>query len=42
MKDMKNNSYSTVGATYSNNKSAMKTMTKYENSSSESNTKTNQ
>lgn len=36
MKDMTNNSYSTVGATYSNNKSAMKTMTKYENSSSES------
>ena len=36
MKDMTNNSYSTVGATYSNNKNAMKTMTKYENSSSES------
>ena len=36
MKDMTNNSYSTVGATYSNNKSDMKTMTKYENSSSES------
>lgn len=36
MKDMTNNSYSTVGTTYSNNKSAMKTMTKYENSSSES------
>ena len=36
MKDMTNNSYSTVGATYSNNKSAMKTITKYENSSSES------
>ena len=36
MKGMKNNSYSTVGATYSNNKGDMKTMTKYENSSSES------
>ena len=36
MKDMTNNSYSTVGATYSNNKGDMKTMTKYENSSSES------
>ena len=36
MKDMTNNSYSTVGATYSNNKSSMKTKTKYENISSES------
>lgn len=36
MKDMTNNSYSTVGATYSNNKSSMKTKTKYENIFSES------